>query len=205
MRALTSFVALRSRGLGPTAFALALVGCAAGLGGCFWGGGSGDVEPEPAPIPTVPAPTLDTPKQVAITPDKTLQSVPGDGVGLFVEYAAGGHWHVWTTCDTHKSQLSCDFEAFAIPEKGAQISKVKADTVQDGDFAELLTDGSAHLSARTSTELDGMTFDATPGAVVELEVYFDGMPEPRVVYWYGNETLHTGAPTDPVDFLPDSP
>ena len=50
-----------------------------------------------------------------------------------------------------------------------------------------------------------MTFEATPGAVVELEVYFDGVPDSRVVFWFGNDTLHTGAPTDPVDFLPDTP
>ena len=51
------------------------------------------------------------------------------------------------------------------PEKGAKISNVQAETLESGDVAEELKDGSAHLSASTSTELDGMTFDATPGAV----------------------------------------
>jgi hypothetical protein len=201
MRALTSSVSLRSRGLFPTVLTLALAGLAVGVTGCIWGGS----REEPEPLPTVPAPTLDTPKQVAITPDKTLNAEAGNGVGIFVEYATGGHWHVWTTCDTNKSKVSCDFEVFAIPEKGAKISNVLAETLESGDVAEELTDGSAHLSASTSTELDGMTFDATPGAVVELEVYFEGVPDSRVVFWYGNETLHTGAPTDPVDFLPDAP
>ena len=71
-------------------------------------------------------------------------------------------------------------------------------------MAELLTDGSAHLSAVTSTEFDGMTFDVKPGAVVELEVYVDGLPDPHFVYWFGDKTLHTGAPTDPVDFVPET-
>lgn len=202
MRALTSSLTLRSRGLWPTVLTFALAGCAAGLAGCIWSGS--EPEPEPEPI-TVPAPTLDTPQLVAITPDKTLQSNAGDGVGIFVEYATGGHWHVWTTCDTNQSKVSCNFEAFAIPEKGANIFNVQPEALENGDVAEELTDGSAHLSASTSTELDGMTFDATPGAVVQLEVYFDGVPEPRVVYWFGNDTLHTGAPTNPVDFLPDTP
>ena len=202
MRALTSSVTPRSRALFPTVLTLALTGIAVAMTGCFWGGSSG----EPDPVPTVPAPTLDTPKQVGITPDKTLNAAPGDGVGIFAEYATGGHWHVWTTCDTNKSKLACDFEAFAIPEKGAKISNVQAaEMLESGDVAEKLADGSAHLSVSTSTELDGMTFDATPGAVVELEVYFNGAPDARVVFWYGNETLHTGAPTDPVDFLPDAP
>ena len=199
MRALTSSLTLRSRGLWPTVFTFALAGCAAGLAGCIWGGS------DPEPVTTVEAPTLDTPQHVAITPDKTLQSSAGDGVGIFVEYAAGGHWHVWTTCDTNKSKVSCDFEVFAIPEKGAKISNIQPETLESGDVAEELKDGSAHLSASTSTELDGMTFDTTPGTVVELEVYFEGLPDSRVVYWYGNDTLHTGAPTDPVDFLPDTP
>lgn len=202
MRALTSAVTFRSRVLLPTVLTSALVGLMVGMTGCFWGGSSA----EPDPVTTVPAPTLDTPKQVTITPDKTLNADPGAGVGIFVEYATGGHWHVWTTCDTTTSKVACDFEAFAIPEKGAKISNVKAaETLEGADVAEEMKDGSAHLSASTSTELDGMTFDATPGAVVELEVYLDGVPDSRVVFWYGNETLHTGAPTDPIDFLPDAP
>ncbi|MEO5727370.1 MAG: hypothetical protein ABI134_26235 [Byssovorax sp.] len=202
MRALTSPMTLRSRGLLPAVLTFSLVGLAAGLSGCFWTSSS---EPEPEP-PIVDPPVLDTPQQVAITPDKTLQADAGEGVGIFVEYATGGHWHVWTSCDTNKSQVACDFEVFAIPEKGAKIANVQAaETLESGDVAEELTDGSAHLSASTSTEFDGMTFDSTPGALVELEVYFDGVPDSRVVFWFGNETLHTGAPTDPIDFVPEAP
>jgi hypothetical protein len=202
MRSLTfSSVTLRSRGVLPAVLTLACAGLTIAMTGCFGGGDGGG----PETVPTVNPPTLDTPKQVAITPDKTLNADPGSGVGIFVEYATGGHWHVWTTCDTNISKVSCDFEAFAIPEKGAKISNVQAEALESGDVAEQMKDGSAHLSTSTSTELDGMTFDATPGAVVELEVYFDGAPDSRVVFWYGAETLHTGAPTDPVDFLPDAP
>lgn len=201
MRALTSSVVLASRGLVPAVLTLALAGLAAGIAGC-WNSSS---EPPP-PLVEEDPPTLDTPKQVAITPDQTLQADAGTGVGIFVEYATGGRWHVWTACDTNKSKVACDFEIFAIPEKGAKISNVKAaEELEAGDVAEELTDGSAHLSTSTSSEFDGMTFDATPGALVELEVYFDGFPEPHIIFWYGNETLHTGAPTDPIDFIPDAP
>lgn len=207
MRALTSSVMLSSRGVLPAVLTLALGGIAAGLSGCFWGGSS---EPPPPVVveepPVVEPPVLDTPKQVAITPDKTLQADAGEGVGIFVEYATGGHWHVWTACDTNRSKLACDFEIFAIPEKGAKISNVQAaEALEAGDSADELSDGSAHLSASTSAEFDGMTFDATPGALVELEIYFDGIPDPHIIFWYGNDTLHTGAPTDPIDFIPDAP
>ena len=169
----------------------------------FWGDSS-EPEQEPPAIPVDP-PKLDPPKQVAITPDQTLKADAGDGVGIFVEYATGGHWHVWTTCDTNQSKVACDFEVFAIAEKGAKIANVQPETLESGDVAEELADGSAHLSASTSTEADGMTFDATPGALVELEVYFEGVPDARIIFWYGNDTLHTGAPTDPLDLLPDAP
>lgn len=200
MRALTSSMTLHSRGLVPAVLTFTLVGLAAALSGCFVSSSN-----DPPPPVTVDPPVLDTPKQVAITPDKTLQADAGQGVGIFVEYATGGRWHVWTTCDTRKSDIACNFEVFAIPEQGAKISNVQAEALEGGELAEELTDGSAHLSASTSTEVDGMTFDATPGAVVELEVYLDGVPDPRIVFWYGNDTLHTGAPTDPIDLLPDSP
>jgi hypothetical protein len=203
MRALISSVTLSSRGLWPAVLTLAVAGLSAGISGCFWGGSS---EPKPHPEPViVDPPTLDAPKQVAITPDKTLQADPGEGVGIFVEYAAGGHWHVWTSCDTNNSKVACDFEAFAIPEKGAKIANVQAEALESGDVAEELNDGSAHLSASTSAEADGMTFDATPGALIELEVYFGGVPDSRIIFWYGDDTLHTGAPTDPIDLIPDAP
>jgi hypothetical protein len=202
MRALTSSMSLHSRGLLPAVLTFTVVGLAAVLSGCFV---TSSNDPAPPPVTEVDPPVLDTPLQVAITPDKTLQADAGEGVGIFVEYATGGRWHVWTTCDTNRSAASCNFEVFAIPEQGATISNVQAEALEGGELAEELVDGSAHLSASTSTDFDGMTFDATPGAVVELEVYFDGVPDPRVVFWFGNDTLHTGAPTDPIDFLPDSP
>jgi hypothetical protein len=203
MRALPSSVTVRSRGLWPAILTLSLASLASSMAGCIWSdGGSSSGSEDP---PTVNPPTLDTPKQVAITPDKTLKSDAGAGVGIFAEYASGGHWHVWTTCDTNTSKVSCDFEAFAIPQKGAQISNVKGEHLEGSDVAEALTDGSAHLSTSTSTEFDGMTFDADPGAVVELEVYFEGVPDARIVYWFGDDTLHTGAPTDPIDFVPAAP
>jgi hypothetical protein len=183
-----------------SAFALA-----AGVAGCIFIDDSAGGDSGGNPPPTTTPPVLDDPKTVSITTDKTLETGAGDGVGVFVEYAAGGHWRVFTACDTNKSKLACDFEAFLIPAKDAAISNVQGEGLEGGDFAELLKDGSAHLSASTSTEFDGMTFDATPGATVELEIYFEGYPEPRVVYWFGDDTLHTGAPTDPIDFAPNTP
>ena len=112
MRALPLSVTVRSRGLWPAVLALGVASVAVGMVGCVWSDGSsssGNAGP-----PTVEAPTLDVPKQVNITPGETLQTKPGEGVGIFVEYAAGGHWHVWTACDTFQSGVACDFKVFAI-------------------------------------------------------------------------------------------
>src|SRR5690606_41867852 len=51
----------------------------------------------------VPAAVIDT--------DATLADIePGRGVGLFVEYASGGHWRVCVTCDTLESELGCQWD-----------------------------------------------------------------------------------------------
>lgn len=146
-----------------------------------------------------------TPDKVAIDTGATITATAGSGVGVFVEYATGGHWTVSTACDTNTSGYSCDFDLF--------ISGVAADTKLTNpsgkdltglDVIEIQADGTLHLYANTSTGLDGITFDAPPGAGVEVEMYLDTLPQPRFVYWIGDKVLHTGAPTDPIDLTPSA-
>jgi hypothetical protein len=47
-----------------------------------------------------------------------------------------------------------------------------------------------------------MTFDADPGAVVELDVFLDNNEDPHFIYWIGDKVLHQGAPSDPMDLAP---
>lgn len=206
MRSFVDSMKLGSSGLWPAVLTLTVAfGAASLLTGCIIESSSGSGSGGNPPPDSNPAHVLDpNPRTVAIEPDKALEAQPGDGVGVFVEYATGGHWHVWTSCDTNTSKAVCNFTGFLTVESGAQISNVQGENLETGDIAQLDTSGGAvHFNVRTSTEFDGMTFDATPGAKVQLEVYLDNDPDPRIVYWFGDGVLHQGAPTDPIDFAPN--
>ncbi|MFO0760848.1 MAG: hypothetical protein U0359_30505 [Byssovorax sp.] len=175
--------------------------------GCIVEDGSGGTNPPPDTTPQ-----LDDPREVSITPDKTLDSPPGEGVGMFVEYATGGHWHVYTTCDSlvtsnnDGSQVSCAFDAFfTVVDGSGKITNAVGENLEGKDAVTVAGDGTVHLFADTDTDTDGITFDTAPGAVIELEAYLDGNPEPRFIYWFGDTILHAGAPTDPVQFRPSAP
>ncbi len=160
------------------------------------GGGHYHWSDRPRPTTTIAA----DPDTVAIDTGATLSTTPGTGVGVFVEYAAGGHWTVTTACDTSTSDQACGFDIFvAGADANTILSNPAGATLAGDDGVDIQTDGSFHLATNTSTALEGMTFDATPGATVELEMYLDGVPQPRFVYWIGGKVLHTGAPTDPAD------
>jgi len=202
-------VKVRSSGLWPAIAALAAaIGLSSAMTGCIIvSDHDRDHGSTPPPVDTNDPPPLDTPMQVAIDADQIIEATPGEGVGIFVEYASGGHWRVWTTCDTKVSGLGCGFDVFATALDGDVISNVKGEGLEGADLVEEDKNypGSFHLYAETSSEVDTMTFDASPGSVVELEVYLDGVSQPRFVYWSGGGVLHSGAPTNPVDFKPQSP
>jgi len=186
--------------LGPVIALAACLGAAAA--GCVFEAGSGDGG---GPADTTPPPDT-RPAQVAIDADATLQAKGGDGVGVFVEYATGGHWHVFTACDFNAPTnpgYSCGFDVFAnVLDPSASIANAKGEELDGKDGVDLQGDGTVHLYADTTVGLNGMTFDAPPGATVELDVYLDGAEDPHFTYWVGDKVLHTGAPTDPIDFVP---
>jgi hypothetical protein len=163
--------------------------------------------------------TTTMPVQVTIDTGATIDATGGNGVGVFVQYAAGGHWTVTTACDTTTSQQSCGFDVFI----GGVGSTTGATDPKDPNQATSTTtaitniqtvdpngdplgfemdQGVLHVSTNTSVNLDGFTFDTPAGATIELELYLDQVAQPRFVYWIGDKVLHTGAPTDPVDFAP---
>jgi hypothetical protein len=212
MRSYVGSVKLGSSGLWPAILTLAMsVGVGCGLVGCIitdddsdrHRSGSDRATDKPPPADT-PEPT-DTPLQVAIDADQALESLPGDGVGVFVEYVTGGHWHVWTSCDTNSSDAVCAFDVFVTVADGPPITNSRTENLEGSDIIEKKADGSLHLIAKTSAELDGMTFDTDAGAVIELEAYFDNELDPRVLYWFGDGVLHQGAPTNPIQFKPTAP
>lgn len=164
-------------------------------GGWAGSGGSGGTGGSSGSTQIVRA-TIDT--------DATLETVPGEGIGAFIEYAEGGRWHVFTACDTELSGLPCYFNVIAILPEGATYGGVSEESLESEDAIYEYEDG-LELVTVTRGDVDGMYFDAPEGEVVRFEVYLDDRPDPRFIYWVGGGAVHNGAPTNPIDLKPSSP
>jgi hypothetical protein len=143
------------------------------------------------------------PRTLDIDTDAILTAKGGAGVGIFFEYATGGLWTVYTTCDTTLSQDPCDIDVFVAPvDPSATITNVDGKAFQGMDEVDVDQTGIVHMFVETTIGLDGMTFTGTPGAAMEFDVYLDGAEQPQFLYWVGDGVLHTGSPTDPVNLAP---
>jgi len=159
------------------------------------GSGSGSYEPPPA----------DDPVQVGIDTGRAVDAEPGEGVGVFVEYAEGGVWRLWTSCDTTYSGATCEFDIQVTVDDGSELLSVGAEDLEDGDQAGAYDEFSGFLQTDTTDDADGVRFETTPGAVLRVDTFLDGQAQPRFVYWVGDDVVHAGAPTNPVDFVPSAP
>jgi len=193
-------VKLRSLGLSPFVLALAVGVAGAASAGCFFvddHGGHG-TPPDEGPPPD------ETIKQVAIQSDQQLSANPGEGVGIFVEYRAGGQWHIWTTCDTFTSKAVCSFDIFA-GTRPELLRSYATDQAEGYDEVKDLGNGEIELLADTDSDTDGLIVMTEPGAPLDLEVYLDGNSAAPFVYWVSDDVIRTGAPDNPVEFVPASP
>jgi hypothetical protein len=150
----------------------------------------------------VPPPSAEEAMLMTIDTDATVTAEPGEGVGIFVEYAAGGTWRIWTTCDTNHSNAPCYFDIFASVDTSSELLDIFSDESESGDQVRLYSEGTAYFGATTESDVDAMVLNTTPGAIVRLEVYLDGVEQPRFLYWFGDGVLHRGAPTHPIDLEP---
>ncbi len=98
------------------------------------------------------------PMLVDVDPDQTMNATPGDGVGVFVEYKTGGHWHVWWTCDTNKTGLSCSFDNLVTASTG-DIENLVGQALESSDTLTQSGKGQVEALTTTTTGVDGMTFD----------------------------------------------
>lgn len=133
-------------------------------------------------------PTLD------IDADATMTNIdPGQGVGMFVEYATGGTWTVAFTCDTAKTNLSCEWIIDAQTLDGSAISGVNVQALDANDSLTHPTPDVLDFDGITTTELDQFTFQATAGQPIGFDVLLQGEPNPnRYVFWIGDGGLNEG-------------
>ncbi|MDC3961696.1 hypothetical protein [Polyangium jinanense] len=148
----------------------------------------------------------EVPMEMSIETDVQLDAVPGDGVGVFVEYYSSGVYRVWTTCDTSFSGAVCPMDIFMSVDTSSTIDAITTDDLEGADHVNINeAAGTVDLHVDTGVDYDALEISTTPGAILRLEVLIDGVPQPRFVYWFGNGVLHNGAPTSPVDFVPTVP
>jgi hypothetical protein len=142
---------------------------------------------------------------VIIDAGATLPLTPGESVGLFVQYAPGGHWNVTTTCDTRISGQSCAFDVVISPAPGATFSALEGQGLSRDDTLELRSDGSVRLVTATTSGTDGITFDSDPGALIEIDALLDGVVQPRLLHVVSEGAVLDGVPDNPVDLSPSAP
>lgn len=142
-----------------------------------------------------------TPILVDVDTNGTMTAAPGQGVGVFTEYTAGGHWHIWWTCDTtvNPSDAVCPFDVKISVASGA-ITAAKTEQFERDDT---LSTTATQLVATTSTttNLDGLLFDTDPGAVITLDVAVGGQHDSRILFFVQNNKVNggfAGTLTDPL-------
>ncbi|MEP7053102.1 MAG: hypothetical protein ABJB12_22240 [Pseudomonadota bacterium] len=149
--------------------------------------------------PTVKCGTIES---STIDVDRQIEIEPAGGAGVYVEYAAGGHWHVRTSCDTGRGP--CAWDVLVSPDDGHVLSNLVPEALESNDSLHKYANapGTWQLNANTSSDLDGFTFDSDPGAAVQIDALLDGTCAVGYFYWVGDGALHSGSPSNPLILVP---
>jgi hypothetical protein len=155
-----------------------------------------------------PPPANTAPLTVVIDTNQTMSQKGGQGVGVFVQYTSGGHWHVWWTCDTSLSGLPCDF---AVRMTGTSIANAitQFDPAETGDALATSTPEELDVTAHTTTGIDAIDFDAAPGADLKVDLSVSGLRDGAFFFFVQNGQIDGNFPpsklTDPLVFEPSTP
>jgi hypothetical protein len=159
----------------------------------------------PRPAPRCPVPSASAETATIDTNDtNTISSAPGEGIGVLVDYDTGGHWHVWTVCDTSISNFACAFDVTAQVLGGDVVTSVTGENLESGESAGLACPDTAYLSSTTDLGIDGVRFTTTPGASVQITGAVDGTVFPDIVFWAFQGAAQAST-TNPVTLTPASP
>jgi hypothetical protein len=151
----------------------------------------GELEPLPAAAPEGDdTASAREPMLVVIDTDQTMTADPGQGVGVFLEYAAGGAWTVFWTCDTAVTQKTCDVSLGMSVAEGA-IEAVDTSFVPGG-FTAQSTPASLDVATTTGSELHGITFRTAPGAVLTLDARVGGLSDGSFLFFVQDGKVNGG-------------
>lgn len=144
---------------------------------------------DPSPAPATPPASGTAPMLVEVDTDQTMSADPGQGVGVFIEYVKGGIWNVWWTCDTAKTQKTCDFNV-SMSVAAGKISDV--DSSQLEGLTALPTPTRLDASSTTSTQVSGVSFKTNPGAVLTVSASVSGLKDGSFLFFVQNGKVNGG-------------
>lgn len=154
--------------------------------------------PQPGDPPTL---VSTSPMLVEVDSDQTMNAVGGEGVGVFVEYQKGGHWHVWWTCDTKATGQTCDFSISISSAEGA-LSNVDPTELAQGLYSSP-TPARLEASSTTTNEVRGIRFDTQAGAVITIEAALGNLKDGSFLFFVQDGKVNggfTGVLTNPLRF-----
>jgi hypothetical protein len=195
--------------LAVATLATAGVACVVDADGRSGGGGTSTATPGPGATSggSSTPPTSVAPILVEVDTNKTMTAAPGDGVGVFVEYAQGGKWHIWWTCDTNKTGESCDFRVKATTSTGS-IKNAKPEKAGDTYLDAIPNSTSVGATTITTNQVHGMTFETTPGATVTVDASVGAYHDSSFLFFVQDGKVNggfTGRLTNPLQFVGKTP
>lgn len=141
-------------------------------------------------------------EQATIDADELLDVEPGDGAGAFIEYESGGTYHITTSCDV-AGGVDCAWDIVVTPLDGAPLESLTPVDLEKDDTVTIGSPNAVRLVASTGRDFDGFSFKTDPGAAIEVDALLDDAPANRFLFWVGDGALHGGAPSNPVDLIPN--
>lgn len=130
---------------------------------------------------------------------------PGQGAGVFVDYASGGLWNVSLACDTASSGSDCNWDVIVTPTNAVLSDFGPVSLDADDLMAADSYYGAVRVNTFTGNEVDQFFLITTPGVSVTVDALLDGLTAERYMYWNGGGGLHRGAPSNPLELVPSSP
>ncbi|MGH7281583.1 MAG: hypothetical protein ACRELY_08685, partial [Polyangiaceae bacterium] len=116
------------------------------------------------------------PLLVDVDTGKTMTAAPGEGVGIFVEYKTGGHWHVSWTCDTNKTKLGCTF-SLQLSSVTGQIANLAINGQAQGDNIQQTDNQTITATTSTTSNAVDITFDADAGGKIQINADVGGVQD----------------------------
>jgi hypothetical protein len=144
------------------------------------------------------------PLVVDVDTNATLVTTPGNGVGVYVEYEAGGQWRISWTCDTNLTGLSCSYMVDVSVASGV-ISSPNSGYFGNGDSFFQSSQSQLEADATSTTGEQSISFQTDPGAPITVTVRLNA---PVAFFFVQSNKVnggYKGTLTNPLIFQPTTP